>query len=237
LADPALLRRQRRVLGRHRRGDPLMALWTYPQLQAAIADWLERSDLATRIPAFIALAEAQMNRTLRVRPMVARASAAIDGAFSATPADFLEAISLTASDGSRSWALEPAAPEAAFRHGGGEAAGVPCSWTLVGTEFRYLPTPAAALTVELTYYARIPALSDGEPSNWVLADHPDVYLFGALKEAAPFLRDMEMASLFEAKQQAALAALREAQRTPVGRLRTEAPALVGGRTLNINLDS
>jgi hypothetical protein len=213
-----------------------MALWTYPQLQSAIADWLERGDLATRIPAFIALAEAQMNRTLRVRRMVARASATVDGAFSATPADFLEAISLTASDGSRSWDLEPAAPEVALRQAAGEVTGVPRSWALVGTEFRYMPAPAAPLTAELTYYARIPALTESSPSNWVLADHPDVYLFGALKEAAPFLRDMEMASLFEAKQQAALAALRDTDRTPVGRLRTETPALFDHRALNINLD-
>jgi hypothetical protein len=28
-------------------------------------------------------------------------------------------------------------------------------------------------------------------SNWILRDHPDAYLYGALLQAAPFLRDDE----------------------------------------------
>ena len=44
-----------------------MSLTSYTELQQAIADWLERADLATRIPDFIVLFEAAANRRLRVR--------------------------------------------------------------------------------------------------------------------------------------------------------------------------
>ena len=44
-----------------------MAITTYVELQAAAANWLVRADLTTRIPEFIALAEARLNRTLRAR--------------------------------------------------------------------------------------------------------------------------------------------------------------------------
>ena len=39
-----------------------MALGTFTELKDAIADWLDRSDLTARIPDFIALAEARINR-------------------------------------------------------------------------------------------------------------------------------------------------------------------------------
>ena len=43
---------------------------TYATLQTAVANWLDRSDLTDRIPEFIALAEARMNRSLRLAIML-----------------------------------------------------------------------------------------------------------------------------------------------------------------------
>ena len=56
-------------------------------------------------------------------------------------------------------------------------------------------------------------LSEAAPANPVLAEHPDLYLFGALAEAAPFLRDGEMLAVFAARFDAALteARMREAR--------------------------
>ena len=51
-----------------------MALGTFTELKDAIADWLDRSDLTARIPDFIALAEARINRELRIRPMEVRST-------------------------------------------------------------------------------------------------------------------------------------------------------------------
>ena len=47
-----------------------MAINTYATLQTAVANWLDRSDLTDRIPEFIALAEARMNRNLRLALML-----------------------------------------------------------------------------------------------------------------------------------------------------------------------
>ena len=52
-----------------------MAISNYTELQAAIENWLDRSDLSARVPEFIALAEAQMNRALRIRIMEGRYTA------------------------------------------------------------------------------------------------------------------------------------------------------------------
>jgi len=42
-----------------------VSLTTYPELKIAIADWMERGDLAARAGDFVALAESRLNRLLR----------------------------------------------------------------------------------------------------------------------------------------------------------------------------
>ena len=64
-----------------------MALANYSDLQSSIADWLNRDDLTTVIKDFVALAETQMNRTIRHHKMHERATANIDSRFSALPSD------------------------------------------------------------------------------------------------------------------------------------------------------
>jgi hypothetical protein len=191
-----------------------LALTTYANLKTAIADWLERDDLSARIGDFITLAEAHINRTLRVRQMVRRSQATITDAYSAAPPDLAEVIALTL-DGA---ALEPT-PLGVL--GTGPEMGRPRRFAQVGPEIRYWPAPDRAYVADLTYYARTPALSDEAPTNWLLAEAPDVYLYGALLQAAPYLHDAESASTWGQLYAAALGALREAQRTLVGGLRTE----------------
>ena len=54
----------------------------------------------------------------------------------------------------------------------------------------------------------IDSLSVSNTTNWVLANHPDVYLFGALAEAAPYLGNDERSVLWQSKYQAAFAEVR-----------------------------
>lgn len=198
-----------------------MALSTYATLQSAIADWLERADLTARIPDFITLAEAQINRALRVRRMIERATAQITDAYSVTPTDFLEIVSMVLTNGVEPLQLSPAPPETLDGYGTGQETGQPRFWAVVGEEIRYYPTPDRAYTATLTYYAKIPALTDTNTTNWVLQTHPDAYLFGALKEAGPFLKDADVLSMFEGKYQAAIRSIKDAERTRVGPLRSD----------------
>jgi hypothetical protein len=59
----------------------------------------------------------------------------------------------------------------------------------------------------MTYFDRLIPLSAANASNVVLAEAPDLYLFGALKEAAPFLEHDERTPLWESKYNTALAQL------------------------------
>ena len=163
-----------------------MAIATYGDLQAAVARFLRRGDLTGDIPGFIALAEAQMNRRLRARSMIGRATAVLPGEYADTPADFL---------GVRTFSLVGAPPRPlryVTPEGMDELAcagsGSPRFYTVVGGQFRFHPAPQASVTGLLTYWRAIPALSDAAPSNWVLQRHPDAYLYGALAQSAPFLK-------------------------------------------------
>jgi hypothetical protein len=68
-----------------------MALSTYAELKASVADWLNRSDLTSAITDFVSLAESQMERDLRTRQMIVRANATVNTEYSALPDDYLEA--------------------------------------------------------------------------------------------------------------------------------------------------
>jgi hypothetical protein len=167
-----------------------MALSTYAELKTSIGDWLNRSDLTNAIPDFISLAEAQVERTLRTRQMIVRANASFDAQYGAVPADFLETKSLKLTSTNPQTPLEflsiDALDNKASEYTG---SGKPRFFGVVGGQFRLVPVPDATYTTELTYYAKLTKLSNSVTTNWLLASSPDIYLYGALLQAAPYLQD------------------------------------------------
>lgn len=174
-----------------------MAIDSYSTLKSSIADFLNRSDLTSVIPTFISLSEAKFNRTLRVRQMIKRATATIDTQFFAMPADFLEAKSFVLNTNPLTY-VEYATQDflQKQRQDVYITSGKPALFGVVGTQFETVPTPDGNYTGELTYYAKIESLSDTTTSNWLLAYAPDLYLYGALVQAAPYLRDDERISVW-----------------------------------------
>jgi hypothetical protein len=169
-----------------------MALDTFAGLKTTIADYLNRDDLTSVIPSFITIAEAKFNRKLRTRQMIKRANAQIETAFFAYPSDWLQAkeFQLNTNPIVRlQFVTEAYGDELkANRY---VSIGQPAYYTITGTQLEFIPTPDSTYSAELTYYAKIPALSDSNTSNWLLAYAPDLYLYGALMEAAPYLKDDE----------------------------------------------
>jgi hypothetical protein len=169
-----------------------MALDTFSGLKTTIADYLNRDDLTSVIPSFITLAEAKFNRKLRVRQMVKRATATVDTQYFAFPTDWLQAKQFVLNTNPITYL------EYVTNFQGDElrattviAVGKPQYYTFVGSQIEVIPTPDTGYTGELTYYGKIPALSDSNTSNWLLAYAPDLYLYGALLEASPYLKDDE----------------------------------------------
>lgn len=166
-----------------------MSITTYAELQSSIADWLLRDDLTSVIPTFISLAEAKFNRRIRDYRMVKRATAEVDTAYFAIPSDWQENIRFQLNT-SPITTLEYVTPDqAAEEKRLYNSSGRPAFFTMIGDEFQIVPAPDSTYNAELTYYAKIPALSGSNTSNWLLTKAPDIYLYGALMEAAPYLDD------------------------------------------------
>ena len=167
-----------------------MTITTYTELKAAIADWLVRDDLTAVIPSFISLAEAQMQRVIRHHKMMQRAEAEIDTRYFVLPNDWLETVRFHLR-GDRTYRLELTSLDdmLQLRQANGDPSGIPTHFAHVGQQLEVYPSPSGAFDVELLYHKQIPALSDSNTTNWLLADHPDVYLYGALLQSAPYLDD------------------------------------------------
>lgn len=168
-----------------------MAITTYAELKSAIGDWLNRDDLDAVIPNFISLAEAQFNRTIRHRKMVTRSDATVDTPYFAVPADWLENIRFQLNTDPITPLLYVTPEQAAEERLKYSVANQPLMFTMVGQQFQVIPPPNTGYDAELLYYAKIPALSDSNTTNWLLTESPDIYLYGALVQSSPYLKEDE----------------------------------------------
>jgi hypothetical protein len=173
-----------------------MALSTYTELKTAIADWLDRGDLTANIPDFITLAEARVNRELRIRPQEVRSTMTTTAGnrYHALPGGYLSMRNIQINN-DPTVPLEFISLEMLDRLYGSNTSGVPSAYSIVGDEFQLAPIPDSAYEVEVAYYKKFDSLGDGTggtvTSNWLTANAPDVLLYAALLEAEPFLKNDE----------------------------------------------
>lgn len=177
-----------------------MDFTTYTGLKAAIADFLNRDDLTSQIPGFITLAEAKIKRQVR-RKTVRSDVFSIAAEATDLPADCAEIrylLPLTGSP-SRDQPLKIATPAmlADWRAMTAGVADVPRVFAIVDTKLLVAPPPSQAYTYRIIYYQTLTALSGTNASNSVLAEAPDIYLYGALAEAAPYLEHDERVAMWK----------------------------------------
>lgn len=185
-----------------------MAITTYTELKTAIADFLNRDDLAATIPTFISLAEANMQREIRHWRQEKRSTAELDTQYSAIPADFLEAIRFYVTSGdTKPLELISQAELLDRKRKSLNTSGSPAYYALTAGELEVYPVPDGTYDVELYYFARVPALSDSAPTNWLLTYFPDVLLYGALVHSAPYLQDDSRITVWAALYQQAIDAI------------------------------
>ena len=179
-----------------------MAISTKAELHTAVANWLNRSDLTSRIPEFISLAEASFNRNLRTREMLVRSTASTSGQYVSLPTDFLEMLNseLTSTTPPKRLVYITSDRSDDYRERQNNKTGIPDYYTIEGTSIQLLPTPNEAVTVQINYYQDIPALSGlaDSANNWILSAHPDVYLYGTLMQASPYIMDPQSAQQWDA---------------------------------------
>ena len=188
-----------------------MALNTYTALKTSIADFLNRDDLTSVIPDFIALAEAQINRDVRHWKMEARSSGQQSSGdeYMQVPPDWIETIRLhLTGTGTTVVNLVSRDAMADKRAANEDATGTPRMYTHADGQFQLYPTPSVDTDFELLYYQKIPSLSSNA-DNWLLLEAPDVYLYGALIHSAPYLAEDQRVAVWAQMYSAAVARLNE----------------------------
>ena len=178
-----------------------MALSTFTELKDAVADWLDRSDLTARIPDFIALAEARINRELRIRPMEVRSTMTTTAGnqYFNLPGGYIQMRNIQLNTNPTT-PLEYITPEMLDRLYGSSTTGKPRAYTLIGDEIQLAPIPDSAYTLEMAFYEKFTALGDGTSgtvtNNWLTTNAPDILLYGALMEAEPFIKNDERVAVW-----------------------------------------
>jgi hypothetical protein len=178
-----------------------MSITNYTELQTAIGNWSKRgtdSALTPLFPDFIRLCEVRLNRKLRVSAMETTfTSVALVSGAASLPSDF-RAFKELRYDGSPSYTLEPKTEE--WIRNQADLAAAPEYFAVTGSQVICWPQ---AGNIKGTYYASIAPLASSA-TNWVLTNHPDLYLFGSLTELADYIGDDESLTKWAARFQAML---------------------------------
>ena len=166
-----------------------MSISTYSELQTAIANWLKRTDLTSRIPEYIQLAEVRINQEIRAKEMKQRATATAKTTtrWNELPDRFLDMHQLELTYSDQIWFPAYVAHDRMkdFRN---TTTGQPTHFTTWGLEMAFERVPDEAYTMEMVYYRGVAALSGSNTTNEVLTNYPNVYLYAALIEAAVHIR-------------------------------------------------
>lgn len=165
----------------------------YSTLSSAIAAWMSRADLNSRIPDFIQLAEEKLNRRLRCRQMEqALAVTAIVDNEVAIPTGIV-AVKALWMDGQDKTPLFAQTLDFVIAN---KRDGVARHYAWNASTWRFDGTGS----VTGVLYKKITPLSLANPTNWVLDNHPSAYLFGALSEAAIYVKDDADRDYWNARQ-------------------------------------
>lgn len=172
-----------------------MSISTYTELKSAVANWLHISEITSVIPDFITLAEVSINRRLRARTFETTMDATLTQGTRhiALPSDYLEpkALWLTTYDPRRELVYMRPEELPVITDSNGQ----PDYWAIDGDNLAF--DMNAEIDHDITFrYRQKFSLSTASPTNWLLTNHPDVYLFGSLAQSGLYIRDNEQLQIW-----------------------------------------
>jgi hypothetical protein len=174
-----------------------MAITTYAELQTAVENWLKRSDLDSIIPDLIMLGEKRIFREIRARSMETALNSTIASGVIALPADYLD-LKFAYVDGAPVKLLQRATATALLQqHPLRASTSKPTMIAREGSNFIFGPYPDATYTIKGIYYAKPTTIASSD--NALFVESPDLYLFAALLEAEPYMKNDARVVLWQTK--------------------------------------
>lgn len=182
----------------------------YDGLKQAVTDRLTKSLSLFNVDLCIQETEARINRTVRHLEMETEAIATLSAATLSWPLDFgglrfMEVTSVTPN------VLITQVSPGKLAELNSTAVGTPVFYSMEAEVFRFWPSPtsSASYTLRITYYKKVPSLTELTPTNWFLTDYPDVYISGVCWRACMTLQDWERAQVFKAEFAEGLSEIRD----------------------------
>jgi hypothetical protein len=165
------------------------AITDYASLKTAISEWFMGRDMSADVDVFIDLAESYFNAKLRTRQMETKTDLTPSSGECTLPTDYIEykrVVELASIRRRLAYITEDAAENLYPTR----SAGLANHFMILGSTLTALPI--SGNDIELTYYQKIPALSDSNTTNWLLSEHPNLYLHASLLYCAKYVVDEPM---------------------------------------------
>lgn len=210
-----------------------MAITTYSELKTALANWSKRTDLTAMMGDFIALAESRIQRSLlaRAQEVETELTMAPGSRYVALPSDFDSPRALWLKANLPREELPQVLPEQLT---GSNTSGYPEAWAVDGSNLAFDKPASSAWLLDFRYCKPL-SLSDSTPTNYILTNYPDVYLFGSLVELHGYTFSGEQSAMCEARFQAAIrdASDAENESRKGALLMTDIPGSMRQNTFNV----
>lgn len=172
-----------------------MGLANYGQLKVTILNWVARpNDLVAQaaIPDWVALAEADIRSDIISKNVTRKTDLLLNSAAVTLPTDVQKPTDLFLTEAQYAGPIAIMSPgmlsDVAGWHVG---TGRPRGAALVNGTLLLAPAPDRSYIATLIYQPLLAALVADADTNWALLNHPNVYLYGALKHGAPWLKEPE----------------------------------------------
>lgn len=189
-----------------------MALSNYTNIASSVENWLNRSgftDVTAITEDFIIMAQRRIQRDVRIPTMeVFSSGITVTSGQSAIPTDMLDVKEMVATDGSTAWPVVRS-KYSRVRNERLKAGAGPSFFDTVAGNFEFGPEPSSGVTVDLVYYRELESISTTVAQNWFSTYAPELILFGAMIEAAIFLKEKEMQVVYEEAYTEALKRLKD----------------------------
>lgn len=171
-------------------------IYNYDSLKTAIYNWLLRevTDIVVtpdQVDNYISLCESELNRELKIRDLQeAQSLTALAGDDYVTLPNNYQSICAIQFD-TAPYDIKPMSSRADMNAQFTNDTSRPKAFFIFGDKIIFNCVCDGDYTLDLDYYKSIPAISSLNQTNNILTKYPDLYLYGALKQAHLHAKDNE----------------------------------------------
>ena len=158
----------------------------YSELQTEVANYLNRTDVAAKVPTWIAIAEASLFRELHIKELQVSVTGTTTAGYADLPADFGSVSRVSVTYGNSARTLD----YASLAEAPVSTTSTPSQYSLENNKLR-LWGASDGTAYTLYYIPKIEALSVSNTTNWLLENALDLYLYASALEGAKYLRNAQ----------------------------------------------